>query len=356
VTARLSLSVCIATHQRPLLLAETLQALGAQDRAPDEILISDSSPGDASGKVIEAFRAQHSGIPTRWLRTPCSALPWLRHVAASRAWGEVVLFLDDDVTLVPEALGLLERAYQGLREGGGERVGGIGLKMVWRDGSSPERDARALPERWLGTAGATSGCITRGGLTVSMADLERDAPVPVDYLWGGAMSFPREVLQQVGLLDCLVILYEEGAGRGEDAVLSRCARLFGRLYVLTPPAALHRKVPPDEPTPYGASGWRLGITATWGRAHTLRWLAEKPAAYRLAWARLATLELARSIKAVCSKPWRSAAWGRLAGAGYGIGKAVLHWRRISPRPRSDMPRSWPVEEVREDPVLEAGAP
>src|SRR6185503_5079102 len=38
-----SLSVCIATHERPLLLAKTLAALARQTRPAGEIIVSDSS-------------------------------------------------------------------------------------------------------------------------------------------------------------------------------------------------------------------------------------------------------------------------------------------------------------------------
>jgi GT2 family glycosyltransferase len=352
----MSFSVCIATHERPGLLAPTLEALGGQVRSPDEILISDSSRGADCGPIVEAFRAEHPAIPVRWLRTPCRALPWLRFAAALRAGGDVVLFLDDDVVLESEALAVLEHAYTGLRVSVDHAVAGVGFRMTWQDGSSPSRDRGALRERWLGTACAPSGSVTPGGLTVSLADLKSERPVAVDHLWGGAMSYRREVLEDVGLLDALVILYQQGIGRGEDAVLSRYARAYGGLYLLTVATARHRKAPHDEPTPYAATGWRLGMTATWGRAHTLRWLARDQTAYRAAWARLASLELARSLQRIALRPWSPSRWGRLCGATVGITRALHGWRRISYSARSGGAPIWPVEEMADPCVRDSGAP
>jgi hypothetical protein len=141
------------------------------------------------------------------------------------------------------------------------------------------------------------------------------------------MSFRREALSDLPLGN-LVSLYEAGIGRGEDAVLSCHARRAGKLFVLTEALAVHPAVPMQAATPYAKEGWRLGLTGTLGRAHTMRWLASSGSAYRRAWRRLVLLELARSGKAVVSGPWHGKSWLRLAGTLSGIGLAVVRWSKI----------------------------
>lgn len=336
MTAR-TISVCIATHQRATLLPPTLAALGRQTCPPDEIIVADSSIGDAGVRIIETFRVRSPAVPIRSCRSTCSALPWLRYLAASHASGHIVLFLDDDVCLAPESLACLQEAYAAVLAHTGTLPAGIGFPMTWDDGTRPSRNRQAMRERWLGTARWPSGRVTSGGLSVSLADLRSDRPIPVDHLWGGAMSFQRAVLARIGLLDRLVDLYAQGVGRGEDAVLSRYAREHGPLYLLPIPMAFHRKTPADEPTPYATAGWRLGWTATWGRAHTLRWLATDRSAYRVAWARLATLELARSAALIVRRPGTAGSWRRLGGACAGSLAALRAWRAIPPSARSSIP-------------------
>jgi hypothetical protein len=146
------------------------------------------------------------------------------------------------------------------------------------------------------------------------------------------MSFRRDVLLRIGGLEWLVELYEAGLGRAEDIVLSSLASDQGPLYLMTEPLARHPVQVEASPTPYPSSGWRLGLSQTWGRAHSLRWLARDPEAYRRAWSRVVLLELARGAGGVVRRPWRTACWARLAGAGWGICRAVARWKEIPAGP------------------------
>jgi glycosyltransferase involved in cell wall biosynthesis len=325
----MSISVCVATYQRQRLLAATLEGLGRQTRLPDEIIISDSSP-ETSVAVAE-FTERNPELTVKFVRSSRTALPWQRWWALRHANSEVILLLDDDVTLHPLALETLERAYVRLTSDRSWSLAGIGFRMVYDDGSEPQRRPLSLRERWLGMSSLPPGSLTAGGLTVSISGLEGREPVEVDVLWGGAMSFRREALVDLPLGN-LVSLYEAGIGRGEDAVLSFHARRAGKLFVLTEPFAVHPVAPTLGATPYAKEGWRLGLTQTFGRAHTMRWMASSWSAYKRDWSRIALLELARCLAAIVSRPWRSKSWLRLAGAFFGIGLAVVRWPRIPSHP------------------------
>ena len=328
----MSISVCIATHERADLLRGTLDALGRQGLAPAEVIVSDSSRDGAARDVVEAFAARRAEWPVRHLASARTALPWQRWWAAAHASGDWILFLDDDVRLAEEALEALECARASAARRG--PVAGIGFVLTWDGpGDQPRRDTTTVKERWLGTAGYPPGALTPGGQTVSFFGLPPGETVEVDALWGGAMAFRRDVLRELSCLDHLVSLYESGFGRGEDGVLSRSARAFGRLWLINRPLAFHPRRR-RGPAPYARSGWRLGMTATWGRAHTMRWLATDFRACRREWGRLAALEAARSLAAAARRPWRSDGWARVAGTAAGIARSVARWNGIPRHPRS----------------------
>jgi glycosyltransferase involved in cell wall biosynthesis len=322
-----TLSICIATHERPALLNRTLGALAAQTKLPSEIILSDSSVSDETALVARSFAGMPSTL--KHVKSAKKALPYQRWLAFTYSSGERILFLDDDVQLSPPALEILDETWERLLRLRHEAIAGVGFKMTWEDGEPLTRDRNAWAERWLGTSREKSGSVTAGGLSVSINDLNSDRPMPVDKLWGGAMSFERWVLASIGPLDRLVALYDQGLGRGEDVVLSHYARKLGGLYMITRPLALHPHYANlRQPAPYATDGWRLGMTATWGRAHTLRWLAKDWSAYKLAWARIASLEVARSFLGIIRRPVRPASWKRLAGACFGVLHTINKWKQI----------------------------
>jgi len=325
-------SICIATHERADLLRETLDAIAGQTRPPGEIIVSDSSETPASREVVARFAAEHPALRVRALVSSRRALPWQRWWAASHAVGDWVLFLDDDVRLASTALETLETTRTAMTRRGA--VAGIGFVFSWEGGGDqPRSDPRAVKERWLGTGAWPPGALTSGGQTVSFFGLPPGETVPVDALWGGAMAFRRDVLEALSCLDNLVALYEAGVGRGEDGVLSHCASRHGRLYLINAPLAFHPRIR-KGPAPYARQGWRLGLTATWGRAHTMRWLASDPAAYGREWRRLVALEFGRALLAAARRPWRAAPWLQIAGVLFGAAKSLVRWKAIPPGPRS----------------------
>jgi glycosyltransferase involved in cell wall biosynthesis len=331
----MSISICIATHERADLLRETLESIARQHVPPAEVVVSDSSASPAARETIARFAAAHPALRVRALASARKALPWQRWWAASHATGDWVLFLDDDVRLAARALETLERVRAEVARRG--PVSGIGFVFSWEGGGEqPRRDRSSLKERWLGTAAFAPGAITAGGQTVSFFGLPDGETAEVGALWGGAMAFRREVLRELSCLDNLVALYEAGVGRGEDGVLSRCAGRQGRLYLINEPLAFH----PRErrgPAPYARAGWKLGLTATWGRAHTMRWLSRDPQAYRREWGRLVLLELGRAVAAALRRPWRASPWMQVAGVLAGSARALAGWEGLPPEARSRDP-------------------
>lgn len=335
------LSVCIATLDRPESLRVALDGLVAQTRPADDVVISDASTGEATRTLVESYARKHPDRGIRLVRSAKRALPWQRWWAFSHSEGEITLFLDDDVTLVPTALGELLDAYERLKREQGQAPAGVGMAMHWPDGTPELRIPSRIKDRWIGIAGREEGTLTPGGLPVAFTRAPGIDLTPIAFLWGGAMSYRSDVLRRIGPLDHLVELYQRGYGRGEDLVLSHLAARYGPLYQITRPLALHPRPAESTRSAYATAGYRLGVTETWGRAHLLGWLATDRASYRRAWRRVVSLELARTTTALVRRPWASAAWARLAGDLAGLTRSLVHRHAIPEQPYAE-PRRAPV--------------
>jgi GT2 family glycosyltransferase len=349
-----------------------------QGDPPDEIIVSDAA-GDAETRDLVR------GYGVRHCRTTRRALPWQRWWAFEHALGSIVMFIDDDIRLTPDAIARLRAAYRDHPD-----AAGIGFPITYEQAEkspvvydicdgAPLDDAPATPpptlrERWLGTAGKTRGSITRGGQTVDLPaalappvppvppeasescessepseSCESSVPVgpstdepgggivEVDWLSGGAMSFRRDVLKAIGPLHHLFALYDARIGKAEDAILSSRARRHGRLLLIVEPCARHPAFERATRTANPQDGYHKGLLETWGRAHVLRWLASDPQAASRAWMRLATLEIARASKAALRRPASAAPWQRLIGGAVGIQRTIRRWREI-PSPTERPPR------------------
>jgi glycosyltransferase involved in cell wall biosynthesis len=104
------ISVIIATHNRSVLLARTLDAIGRQrwPRESMEVLVADNGSTDGTPAVVEAARA--AGLPVRYLFERRSGKSYAVNAALALARGDLIAFTDDDVQPEPEWLGALGHA------------------------------------------------------------------------------------------------------------------------------------------------------------------------------------------------------------------------------------------------------
>jgi GT2 family glycosyltransferase len=326
----MKISVCIATYERPGLVAVALASLKEQRRKPDEIVISDASRENSADGVVRDFSTMAPEIPCRLVRSERRVLPWQRWWAFSHTSGDIVLFIDDDVTLAPEALSRLEATYREHPEG----VAGVGIPMTI-PGTVPDAAGGSVPLRlrWLGTDAYPAGAVTPGGLTVALPTPHSGGGIRrVEWLCGGAMSFPRRILEALGPMKNLCALYDQGVGKGEDGVLSHRALRYGDLLAIAEPLAFHPRAEEAQRTANPQDGYRRGLLETWGRAHTLRWLATDRRAWRTAWFRQISLEFGRTIVWLVRGPLQAVRWARLMGDLAGVTRSLLKWNRIPDSP------------------------
>lgn len=97
-------SVCIVTGRRIPMLHECLRSVAAQEGAPSfEVLVCSDGDLDVADAVRQHFPGATVGFVT-------SALPGAaRNLLVERARGDLLLFLDDDAELRPDALARLDR-------------------------------------------------------------------------------------------------------------------------------------------------------------------------------------------------------------------------------------------------------
>lgn len=101
------LSVIICTINRSEDLQETLESIDSQPRLPDELVIVDQSTDDSTERLSKRKRP----YPVRYIRQEEKSLTAARNRGVDNAKGDVLVFLDDDVTLERDYLAECASAF-----------------------------------------------------------------------------------------------------------------------------------------------------------------------------------------------------------------------------------------------------
>lgn len=171
----MTLSLVIPTHNKVALLRRTLESLARQEVEGDfEAVVVDDGSTDGTAAFLESFRPGYRlvAVPAERNRGRAAA----RNAGLTRAGGELVVFLDDDMELDP---GFLEahRAFHA----GRPRVAGVGNVV-----NHPEV-VQAPIDRYMSTRGAQK--------------IRDRAPLPWRYFTTNNSSVRREDLEAVGGFD-----------------------------------------------------------------------------------------------------------------------------------------------------------
>ena len=102
----LTFSVVIPVWNGIAHLAKCLEALEASTRKPDEIVVVDDGSDDDSAAVARAHECKIVGVADGPLG-PATA----RNRGVSASSGEIIVFIDCDVAVHPETLGLMEQQF-----------------------------------------------------------------------------------------------------------------------------------------------------------------------------------------------------------------------------------------------------
>jgi glycosyltransferase involved in cell wall biosynthesis len=132
-----SLAVVIPTRSRPQLLRRCLDSLAdSQQRLEFPVYVCDSSPQEADREAVQAVCADYAWV--RLCPHEGTNVAAARNTGARAAGAELLVDVDDDLVLEPEAIDRLLRRYV---EGSGRRVvaGSVSINGTW---STPVKKRR----------------------------------------------------------------------------------------------------------------------------------------------------------------------------------------------------------------------
>jgi cellulose synthase/poly-beta-1,6-N-acetylglucosamine synthase-like glycosyltransferase len=234
-----TLSVVICTRDRPVELERCLSSIlhalppGRRD-AIEVIIVDDGALPDA---VVDTLRqaARSGGLGFAYIKRPIPEGLFPSRVAGlADSRGEIILFLDDDVTIAPDYLVRLAALY----ERSGRTVGISGVDQL-----DPPRSAavRLLHRLFLFDSGHR-GRLSASGFAGSFRRWRAQVDdFPSEYLHGCNMAFRRSAIA-----DLPDVPWLHGHSQADDLYMSHVAGLRGELLVSPALRVWHHR--PSGPT------------------------------------------------------------------------------------------------------------
>jgi glycosyltransferase involved in cell wall biosynthesis len=185
----MKISVIIPTHNRALLLAETLDALCRQTASKDsyEVIVVNDGSTDSTDSVVEELSER---LSIQYYKQPRSGVSTARNLGIRVASSPLILLLDDDV--VPSQRLIEEHVEFHTRTPGSE--GALLGYVTWHP-----RVSVTPFMRWYGEYGALFG--------YSMLKNNREAPAK--FLYTCNVSFKTEFLLSCGGFNETLTVFED---------------------------------------------------------------------------------------------------------------------------------------------------
>jgi glycosyltransferase involved in cell wall biosynthesis len=234
----MNVTLILCTYNRSASLSRALESVAASELPAAvewEVLVVDNNSTDETRAVVEGFCRQHPGR-FRYLFESRQGLSQARNAGIREARGDILAFMDDDVTVEPSWLQVLTSSLRGV-----EWAGSGGRIFLERTFSPP---------RWLALDGPYSlagvlGVFDRG-----------DKPGELDWApYGSNMAFRRSMFEKYGG-------FRTDLGRCGDQLLNGEDTEFGRRLVQAkerlryePSAVVYHQVPENRVRKEYFLGW-----------------------------------------------------------------------------------------------------
>jgi GT2 family glycosyltransferase len=207
----LSVSIAIPTKNRYDALSDALNSIVCQTVPPRQIIIVDQTPASSSKPPFSVCPLPPH-IQLDYLHDPClSGLTAARNLAIDNAVADILLFLDDDVTLHPDFIERLLAAYD-------EHPEAIGISGI------PDNYKASGKFFYFWAKVFTRGPFWNDRFPVYWNFDKSSAPVRVSQMSGGMMSLRRSALNGTRFDHNL-----HGVCDGED--VDFCVRLNGTYFI-----------------------------------------------------------------------------------------------------------------------------
>jgi GT2 family glycosyltransferase len=187
-----TISAIVPTIGRQHSLSRLLDALAAQSRRPDEVVVCDASDEESVRVLAEPGRWAALGLPVRYLRVHPPNAVRQRVTAIAAATGSLLLLLDDDVVPEPTCVAALVRC-----------LGSSGAVGVSADFSNQQWPKPTTLWRWYlriihhitgdEWQGRVLGPLLRFGYVPSPTE-----PVPMEWLGSGNSLIRRDAYDRAG--------------------------------------------------------------------------------------------------------------------------------------------------------------
>jgi GT2 family glycosyltransferase len=231
------LTAVIPTRNRPDDLAKAVASVLVQTRPPDVFMVVDQSPGSESRLVVEALLEGNTRIRLNYIHDPrISGLVEAKQVAAGRASGDIVCFLEDDIILEPDYLEQIERGFS-------ERPEMLGCCGVVTN--LPPLPAFYVALFRLFHRGIFAD--RRVGVHGFVVGGRGQALIRSNYLSGGLSAYRREVLAAVPFDTANELFMTE-----DIDFSTRAAQRYGECFFINPNARLEHHMSPVNRAAVGA--------------------------------------------------------------------------------------------------------
>lgn len=179
-----TLSVVIPTYQRPIWIRRAVRSLAIQGRPPDEVIaVARDTDLPTHEAIADLQRGELPFVLRRGLVTEPGFMPPVQ-VGLALAEGEIIAVMDDDAEAVD---GWAEHLLGNYADATVGAVGGRCINMDTEDRAASVPDVDRV------------GYVTRWGKFVGQMYCRPTftAPVEVDFMLGGNMSFRREIARRL---------------------------------------------------------------------------------------------------------------------------------------------------------------
>ena len=232
------ISVIIPTKNRMQDIIRCLKSIMIQMMLPDEVVIVDSSDTEELKSALNPF----DDLNIKYIHTSKPGAALQRNIGLKASSGDIIVFSDDDMIWDKDYLNEIIHVFNNYPA---EKIGGVSGNIMWKEGVKKIGGIKKILMFGLHMFATVfflprygSGRFQVSGMPTIIRD-DVNKITKCEFLYGGSMSFRREVISEF-MLDENLYGYSWG---DDDDIAYRVSRKYQNFY--TP----HAKIIHDNSSP-----------------------------------------------------------------------------------------------------------
>jgi len=185
-------TIILPTYNRADLVARCIESVLSQSYTNWELIIADDASTDNTSAIVETY----TGDPRiRYHRNKTNqGLPRNRNITIALSRGDLIFFIEDDLTMEPDCLEILVDTYNELKKE--KKVGGIAPRLIgeYRGIAGPLNSVVEARRKRLQTA---CDLDRRTGIVIRNFGIDSDDIEDIITIHACSL-YPRDVLNEVG--------------------------------------------------------------------------------------------------------------------------------------------------------------